>query len=507
MSFKIDATLRRIARQQEEEAAAQLALRLGVAYDRFENYPFNLDILSKVPLPTAKEKKIACYIYTSTKARVAAVNPEDPAVLETLKEYAGEWGVPIELTVVSPSTFQEIILTYTKLHQEHELQLKQYHQEQAALEKKNYFHHVHTLEDLQSEVESASTTEILDVILAAAVNQNASDVHIEPGDELVTVRFRIDGVLQPVLRLPRKNHQAVVSRVKVMSGMRLDEHNLNQDGRFTLADKGIDADVRVSIIPTGYEEGIVMRILRQDIEITTLDELGFTEYNRKLIEGVIHKPYGLILVTGPTGSGKSTTLYTILRMLNSPEKKIITLEDPIEYRLEGIQQSQVDPEKGYSFAEGLKGALRQDPDIIMVGEIRDAETATIALNASLTGHLVLSTLHTNNAVAVHTRLLEMGIEPFLISGSIQMIIAQRLVRRLVPGSTAGNPHYKGRVVIAEILVPNHQFEEAVLNKQDEYSLQQIAVAGGMVPIHQDGLEKVRQGVTTEEEVNRVTEVG
>jgi type II secretory ATPase GspE/PulE/Tfp pilus assembly ATPase PilB-like protein len=195
-----------------------------------------------------------------------------------------------------------------------------------------------------------------------------------------------------------------------------------------------------------------------------------------------------------------------LKLLNSPEKKIITLEDPIEYRLEGLQQSQIDAEHGFTFAEGLRGALRQDPDIVMVGEIRDPETATIALNASLTGHLVLSTLHTNNAVTAHTRFLEMGIEPFLLSGSVQMIIAQRLVRKMVPGSTAENPHYAGRVVIGEVLCPNQEFEQAVLQHRDQETLEQIAERGGMIPMLKDGLEKVKNGMTTESEIYRVTSV-
>ncbi len=249
-----------------------------------------------------------------------------------------------------------------------------------------------------------------------------------------------------------------------------------------------------------------MRILRQDMEALSMRQLGFSDYNLDIINKAIRRPYGLLLVTGPTGSGKSTTLYAMLEQLNSSEKKILTLEDPIEYRLAGVQQSQVNPEQGYTFAAGLTGMLRQDPDIVMVGEIRDPETATIALNASLTGHLVLSTLHTNDAVTAHVRLLELGVEPFLLSGSVQLIIAQRLVRKLVPGSDPKNPQYQGRLVIAEVLHPSQEFEKAVLEHKDPATLHSIAVKGGMVPMVQDGLEKVRQGITTEDEVYRVTAV-
>jgi type II secretory ATPase GspE/PulE/Tfp pilus assembly ATPase PilB-like protein len=262
-------------------------------------------------------------------------------------------------------------------------------------------------------------------------------------------------------------------------------------------------DVRVSMVPTGYGEGVVMRLLRQDVEAMSLEQLGFSAHNLEMIEKAIRKPYGLIVVSGPTGSGKSTTLYAILQRLNTAEKKIITLEDPIEYRMEGVQHSQVTPETGFTFAEGLKGALRQDPDIVMVGEIRDPETATIALNASLTGHLVLTTMHTNDAVTAHTRFLELGVDSFLLSGSINLVVAQRLVRKTVPGA-AGEVAYKGRVVIAEALIPTPELERAVQQHADTTTLQEIAKRSGMIPMIEDGMAKVKAGVTTEDEVYRVT---
>jgi type IV pilus assembly protein PilB len=295
-----------------------------------------------------------------------------------------------------------------------------------------------------------------------------------------------------------------MSRIKMLSQLKLDEHAANQDGRFSMQEKGMPVDVRVSIVPTGYGEGVVMRLLRRDAEAKTLEQLGFTQHNLELVEKALRRPYGLIVVTGPTGSGKSTTLYALLKRLNNREKKIITLEDPIEYRMEGVQQSQITPETGYTFAEGLKGVLRQDPDIVMVGEIRDPETATIALNASLTGHLVLTTMHTNDAMTAHTRFLELGVAPFLLSGSINLIVAQRLVRILQPGSTPENPQYKGRVVIAEVLEPNAELERAVQKNADMATLQEIAKRSGMVSMLDDGMEKVRAGITSQEEVSRVT---
>jgi type IV pilus assembly protein PilB len=504
MTQTLDATLKRINRQTEEQAAEQLAGRLGLSYAILDDYPFNLEALTLVSVEDVQAKQYAVYVHTPKRVRVAVVHPENQLVVDEITLLGRKWGVEIEIVVVSGSSLQTLVQTYLRLLKE-EAQAKE--EAKAIAEKqeeKNYFKKIRSLEDLERELTHASITEVLDAVIAGAYNQGASDIHLEPGEDALTVRFRIDGVLQRILSLPLKYHNQLVSRIRVMADIKLDQHAADQDGRFSMSDKGINADFRVSIVPTGYGPGVVMRILRQDMETLDLAKLGFSEYNRKLIESKIHRPYGLIVVTGPTGSGKSTTLYSILNELNSAEKKIITLEDPIEYKLAGIQQSQIDTDHGYTFAEGLKGALRQDPDIVMVGEIRDPETATIALNASLTGHLVLSTLHTNDAVTAHTRFLELGVPPFLLTGSIQMIIAQRLVREVVPGSDPQNPQYKGRIVIAEVLCPNQDFEQAVLKHTDQATLQSFARKGGMIPMLEDGLEKVRAGMTTEQEVYRVT---
>ncbi|CAN5194047.1 type II secretion system ATPase GspE [soil metagenome] len=504
MSSTLDATLRRINRQTEEQAAEQLAANTGLSYAKLDDYPFSLEALGMLQLDVAKEKLFAPYVRSGTKVRFAIVHPENQLVLDEITLLGREWQLETELTVVSVSSFDYLTTCYANLLKE-EAQVRQAELEAARqLADHDYFNKIKSLDDLREEMNRVSVTDIIEAIIAAAYNQGASDIHLEPGETSVQVRFRIDGVLQRVIELPLKHHHQIISRIKMMASVKLDQQSQSQDGRFSMADKGIEADFRVSIVPTGYGPGVVMRILKQSTEALHIEKLGFSAHNFALVQKSIKRPYGLILVTGPTGSGKSTTLYSILGALNSSEKKILTLEDPIEYRLAGVQQSQVDPEKGYGFAEGLKGALRQDPDIVMVGEIRDPETATIALNASLTGHLVLSTLHTNDAVTAHTRFLELGVAPFLLSGSIQAIIAQRLVRKLIPGSDPANPQYKGRIIISEVLCPNQQFEQAVLQKLDQESLRGLAVAGGMVPMVQDGLEKVRQGLTTEQEVYRVT---
>ena len=504
MTNTLDATLRKINRQTEEQAAQYLAEKFGYSYAALDDYPFSLESLNAMTVEEIQTKQYAIYVRTPSKVRVAILHPEDKFIIDEITLLGRKWGTEIEFTVVSRSSLTLLVQSYLKLLKEVVDTKDQAIATARHEEQTNYFNKIRSIDDLKAELTHASVTEILDAIIAAAYNQGASDIHLEPSETDLMVRFRIDGVLQRVVTLPAKYHHQLVSRVRVMANIQLDPNAASQDGRFSMTDKGINADFRISIVPTGYGPGMVMRILRQDMEALSLTELGFSEYNQKLIESKIHRPYGLILVTGPTGSGKSTTLYSILRELNSTEKKILTLEDPIEYRLAGIQQSQVDPEHGFTFAEGLKGALRQDPDIVMVGEIRDPETATIALNASLTGHLVLSTLHTNDAVTAHTRFLELGVAPFLLSGSIQMIIAQRLVRKVVPGSDPKNPEYKGRLVIAEVLCPNQDFEQAVLKHTDPTTLQGLARNGGMISMLDDGLSKVKSGLTTEQEVYRVT---
>lgn len=499
----IDTTLEKIRRQSEEMAASELAKTTGLNYANLDDYPFNLEVLSLIPIKTVEEQMVAAYVRSADRIRVAVVHPQDPLTQQLINQLSNEWHVAIEPLVVSNSSMHHLLLAYARLLKEDEERRRLAANEDKK--KHHYTDNIRDLSDLQQNLTTISITDLLDILLSSAVTQEASDVHLEPGEQLITVRFRIDGVLQRVLEIPMALHHNLISRIKMQAGIKLDQRSINQDGRFTITDSsGAPIDIRVSSVPTGYGEGVVMRLLRQDREVASLQELGFTPYNLSLIEHAIRRPYGLILVTGPTGSGKSTTLYSLLKILNTPERKIITLEDPIEYKISGVQQSQIKPEDGFTFAEGLKGALRQDPDVIMVGEIRDPDTATIALNASLTGHLVLSTLHTNNAVTAHTRFLEMGIPAFLLAGSIQLVIAQRLVRRVVDKDEQGNPIYKGRVVISEILTPSTDFEQAVIQHQDQTTLESLARKAGMVPMIQDGMEKVKAGITSESEIYRVT---
>jgi len=385
--------------------------------------------------------------------------------------------------------------------------------------------------------EEAPIISLVNLMILRAVKENASDIHIESfGDETLQVRYRIDGILHDIMSLPRQLRLAVISRIKIMSDLDIAERRLPQDGRIQVNVGGRTINIRVSILPTVNGEGAVLRILDPSSILLELNSLGFSQDILPKFTSLIKKPNGIILVTGPTGSGKSTTLYTTLNILNSTEKKIMTIEDPVEYRLKGINQVQAKPKIGLTFAAGLRSFLRQDPDIMLVGEIRDKETAEVAVQAALTGHLVLSTLHTNDAPSSVIRLIDMGIEPFLISSSVIGVIAQRLVRRICPrckkeakltsdlakileeynmdrkkiilNKGEGCPHcketgYKGRIAIFELMIITDTIRDLISSNITSGKLRETAIKEGMCQLKEDGLKKVCEGVTTIDEVLRV----
>ena len=368
----------------------------------------------------------------------------------------------------------------------------------------------------------------------------ASDIHIDPNEKEVRVRMRIDGVLQDAYVIPKDIQSEIISRIKVLAGLHTDEHQTPQDGRFRVVlDESVPIDIRVSIAPSYYGENAVLRLLAERAEKFTLEMLGFSKENRDKVEHAAKNPYGMVLVTGPTGSGKTTTLYTILKQLNTKEVSIITIEDPIEYALKGINQMQVNARTGLTFANGLRSILRQDPDIIMVGEIRDPETAGLAVNTALTGHLVLSTLHTNDAATTLPRFLDLGMEPYLITATVNIVVGQRLVRKIckackkdheitpteekslseMEGAAAfdrtkklwhGNgcsecngSGYRSRIGIHEVMPIDDAIREAMLKKCSASDIKKIAVARGMRTMVEDGFEKAARGITTLEEILRV----
>jgi type IV pilus assembly protein PilB len=381
---------------------------------------------------------------------------------------------------------------------------------------------------------------LVDALIEHAVAVRASDIHIDPSPTFLCVRYRIDGILQDAHVLPLHTHKEIISRLKVLSGLRTDEHQTAQDGRFkAVLTHGVSVDIRLSIIPIYSGENAVLRLFSGEAETYTLQKLGFTEQNIAKVVDAINKPYGMILATGPTGSGKTTTLYTLIQMLNAKDTSIVTIEDPIEYELTGVNQIQVNARTGLTFANGLRSILRQDPNTIMVGEIRDSETAGLAVNISLTGHLVFSTLHTNDAATTLPRLLDMKVEPYLIASTVNIAIGQRLLRRLcdvckieklltpseilsLQSQTANMPlttstsvyaplgcvrcnqtGYMGRVGVYEVLTMTRALRELVLAKSSVSTLKDCAIQEGMVPLIEDGFLKVKEGLTTIEEVLKI----
>ncbi len=390
------------------------------------------------------------------------------------------------------------------------------------------------LEGLEAAVEEAPIVKLVNTLVTRAVNERASDIHVEPGERDLRVRFRIDGVLKEVMTTPRSVSGAVVSRLKIMAELNIAERRVPQDGRVSLRVGGRQIDLRVATLPTIYGEKVVIRILDKDDAILRLSDLGFLPGSLERFESSYSKPYGAILVTGPTGSGKTTTLYSTLNVLNQPHKNIITVEDPVEYRLPGVIQVQVHRKAGLLFSTALKSILRSDPDIVLIGEVRDSETAKIAVEAALTGHLVLSTLHTNDSASSVGRLIDMGVEPFLVSSALDSIVAQRLARRIcdrcrqprdatpemlgemglpqgervtvydaIGCKVCSETGYRGRLSINEVLLVSEEIQRMAVERRPSDEIKAIAVEQGMRTLRQDGMEKVRLGQTTFEEVLRV----
>lgn len=389
-----------------------------------------------------------------------------------------------------------------------------------------------SLDKLLEKAEEAPVVKLVDLLIRQAVEERASDIHIEPYEDKIRVRYRIDGVLHEISPPAKHLHMAIISRIKILARMDIAEKRLPQDGGFTVKLEDRLIDLRVSTIPTAYGEKVVMRILDKGTTPLDLSELGFSSNDLEKFNRALNQPYGLIFLTGPTGSGKTTTLYAALNKLKSVEKNITTMEDPIEYKFEGINQVQAKPEIGLTFANGMRSFLRQDPDVVMVGEVRDQETAEMCIRGALTGHIVFSTLHTNDAPSACERLKDLGIDPFLINSSLLMIVAQRLVRKLCPNCKQGyEPSeeelekigqkvdmiyeaegceecnmtgYKGRIGIYEVLEANHQIREALSKGASGDELKKIARESGMKTLWERGMEKVAQGITSMEEVGRVT---
>ena len=505
-----------------------------------------LKVLELIPEETVETYKMIPIGRKGNILEVGMIYPEDLKAREALKFLARQNKLKSKISLITPSTFKALFKRYKSLKkevkealEELELEIKTERIEKRKLKEK----------ELKKLVEEAPISKIVAVLLRHAVEGKASDIHIEPTREKLRIRFRLDGILHSSIFLPLKVHPAIVTRIKILSNLKIDESRIPQDGRFTAKVGERYIDFRVSTFPTSLGEKVAIRVLDPSVGLKTFEEIGLEGKNLKILKEALKKPYGLILATGPTGCGKTTTLYAILRSLNKEEVNIVTLEDPIEYFLEGINQSQVKPDIGYDFAQGLRHVLRQDPDIIMVGEIRDEETASLTTHAALTGHIVLSTLHTNNAIGAIPRLIDLKVRPFLIPPSLNIIIAQRLVRRLCPFckkkkkvnleeekiierelgklpkemrkklkikkpyyifkavgcKRCRNEGYIGRTAILEILKMTSTLSEIILKDPSEKRIEKEAISQGMITMMQDGLLKALKGITSLEEILRATE--
>lgn len=505
----------------------------------------SLEALALVPEETARYYLMIPFAKKNNSVEIGMVYPEDLKAQEALKFLARQGKFTYKVFLITPTTFTKILKQYRGLKKEVGKALEELKTElKTEAEEKKF----KTPAEFARLAEAAPITKVVAVILRYAVEGKASDIHIEPTKKELRIRFRLLGELHSSILLPLKIHPAVVARIKILSNIRIDESRIPQDGRFSTVIDGEQIDFRVSTFPTTLGEKVAIRVLDPSAGLKSFEELGLAKRNIKVLKEAIKRPYGLVLVTGPTGSGKSTTLYAILNLLNKEGVNIVSLEDPAEYFIEGVNQSQVRPQIGYDFAQGLRHVLRQDPDIIMVGEVRDSETASLVIHSALTGHIVLSTLHTNNAIGVVPRLIDMGVESYLISPCLSIAIAQRLVRRLCDSckkeikpskevkelilreiknlppqikkdvkiktplkiweakgcKKCNNSGFSGRIGLFEILSMTNQLVDIIAKQPSEEEILKEAKRQGMISMRQDGVLKVLNGVTTIEEIIRAT---
>ena len=510
----------------ERDVAESLSAQLGLPLIKKQDFPDELPIDENISHQFLKENRALIVEEENDSLTVAMADPQDRYVLEALALFTGKQIIP-----------------RIGLSSEIDQAIEQRYQIKAATQGEEYkIDAVQFLDDVEQLKELASEAPVIKMVnhlINQAVESGASDIHIEPFEGVLKVRYRIDGLLREIDAPPVRSTAAVISRIKIMANLNIAERRLAQDGRFKVRVRGKEIDLRISTVPTMYGESVVMRLLHRDDLALNFSALGFSPELEGKILDILAQPHGILLVTGPTGSGKSTTLYAALMHLNTPERKILTVEDPVEYNIEGINQMQVKPQIGLTFANALRSIVRQDPDVIMIGEMRDEETAAIAVQSALTGHLVLSTLHTNDAAGSITRLLDMGVEDYLLTSTVNAVLAQRLVRtlchhcreaytplddvvsrwdlqryagdspvtlyRAVGCEHCGHTGYSGRNAIVELLVMTDQIKKLILKHSDAGKISRVAAESGMHTLLDDGLRKAVAGKTTIEEVRRVTQ--
>jgi len=526
----------------DEVFARARAKAFGLPYEDLVGKKIDAEVLKIIPAEFAENNKVAAYDKRGDTLCVALLDGTDLKAQEGIEFLARDKGLKVQYAITTQLAYHNILKQYASLGTEVKEALD------VAADRFAPPKETAKVEgEMEEVVKSAPVAKMVSVILKHAVDARASDIHIEPVMNETRIRYRIDGELQTSLVLPKYIHPALVSRVKVMANMKIDETRVPQDGRIRVQVAGRDIDFRISTLPLYNHEKVVMRILDTEDKVPTFADLGFSGKNLALMEDSIKKPHGMFLVTGPTGSGKSTTLYAVLNILNEDKVNIVTLEDPVEYYLKGVNQSQIYPDIGYTFATGLRSILRQDPDIVMVGEIRDNETAELAIHAALTGHIVLSTLHTNDALGAVPRLMDMKVEPFLIASTLNIIVAQRLVRKMcqhcrepveIPPEVlkevqlelaqmgphlppdikldaltfwrgkgcprCGNTGYTGRNAISEVLGMDDEFKSVIARGAQFDEIKETFKRQGMLTLKQDGLLKAVAGITTIEEVLTAT---
>jgi general secretion pathway protein E len=519
---------------REEEILEGLAQQFEMAWmPQLDSTKVDHTLIKKVPISFCRRYRVLPLRDENGTVLVASTDPLETVALDDLRLLLGKPIKPVLTTgvallaclnrtydeVASPAAAEEVM------------------EDIAASESLDQIaHELDEPQDLLDATDEAPIIRLVNSVLFQAVRQRASDIHFESFERGLVVRYRIDGVLYPVLTPPKHLQASIIARLKIMAGLNIAEKRLPQDGRFGIRTAGKDIDLRVSVLPTAHGERVVLRLLEKENRLLNLSEMGFSGERLSAIYQLIQLAHGIILVTGPTGSGKTTTLYAALSHINAPDKNIITVEDPVEYQLLGIGQMQVNPKINLTFAAGLRSILRQDPDVIMIGEIRDRETAEIAIHASLTGHLVFSTLHTNDAASAATRLIDMGIEPFLVASSVVAVLAQRLLRKICPDckqpykpspeelsrlemapasnvtlyrgtgcAACSQTGYRGRTGIFELMVLDDEIRRLIGAKADSATIKQAAIARGMITLKQEGALKVLQGQTSLEELMRITQ--
>jgi len=545
---EVSRILSQMKHESEEQQAASLAATLGFPYLDLNIFPIDPETLRIIPKEDAVKYELVPIQRAGKNVGLAVSNISNPGLKEYFKKLEKEEGYKLKVFIASKTSFQKTLERYKYVALADNLEDLRLTLSGADL--LEFEKNLKDVIDLKKRITEIPTTEVINIIMAGAVKMEASDIHFEPHQDGIRLRYRLDGILQNITDLPSQIYHYILSRVKVLSGMKINIRDVAQDGHFSVEIEGNEIDIRVSILPGNFGENIVMRLLNQRAVALNYDDLGLRGLAYDKLREEMKKPNGMILNTGPTGSGKTTTLYAIVNTLNSPEVKIITVEDPVEYKIKGISQTQVSKSRGYTFANALRAIVRQDPDVILVGEIRDDETAQIAVHASLTGHLVLSTLHTNSAIETTPRLTDMGIKPSLIPAAVNAIIAQRLVRKLCPVCkekyvparetvesvkkilsvispkaklsapkeidsffrAKGCPKchglgYKGRIGIFEILTIDEEISQKIIEMAPESEILSLALEAGMVTMLQDGILKALEGITSLEEVQRVTGEG